>query len=324
MEEEQRAAGSGLTRRRLLIGGGALGVAATLGITATGSPFGGGAQTVVVLAPVRRRRRRAAGADPGGDRQGAPGLRRPRADPPVGQPLLHEARAVGGRRLAARRGGRARHAPPGLRARGPAGGAHAGDARAPRARGRPLPRAAVEELPVRRAPVRDPARHPPVRPLLQHRPGQAGGAARRGREAQVAGRPGRAAGRVRGGQQEDEEAGHRVRDPRRHAVAAVPDAVLADRRRADHHRRRGEDRHRRRQGDQGAGVDGRAQEARRRRRRRRLPGLRRGVRQPDDRLRAQRRVGGHHLPGDEAPVRHAHGAGHLRRRRPTRPTRTRS
>ena len=35
-----------VTRRQLLVGGGALGIAAALGIATTGSPFGGGTQTV--------------------------------------------------------------------------------------------------------------------------------------------------------------------------------------------------------------------------------------------------------------------------------------
>ena len=214
-----------------------------------------------VLAPLRRRRRRAAGRDPRRDRRRARGQRRARADPAVGQPLLHEAGAGGGRRLAARRGRHARDAHPGLRPRRPAGGAHSGAAGQARPRGRPLPRAAVEERAVRRPPVRDPARHPPVRPLLQHRADREGGPAR-GRLAQAARRARRPARRVRRGQGGDGQDRRGLRDARRHAVAAVPDPLLADGRRPDHRRGRQPDHDGRRQGAARARVDRPAQQAR--------------------------------------------------------------
>ena len=72
------------------------------------------------------------------------------------------------------------------------------------------------------------------------------------------------------------------------------------------------DRDGRRHGDPRARVDGEAGRARRRRAGRRLPGLGRVLQQPVGGVRAQRRVGGHHLRGDGAAVRHAHRADGVR------------
>ncbi len=322
MEEERRGR-RGLTRRQVLIGGGVLGAAA-LGITTHGVAVLRRRTDRLVLAPVRRRRRRAPDGDPGRHRFRARGQRRARADPAVGQPLLHEARAGRRRRIAARtspsctRRGCPRFAPAGLLEElTPEMLARHG------LQGDRLPRAAVEERPVGRQAVRDPARHPPVRPLLQHRALREGGAAQ-GRQAARARRTRRAARRLRGDQGRDRQDRARVRDARRDAVADLPHALQPARRPADPRRRRHQDRHGRRHRDQGAPVDGGAAQARRRRARRRLPGLGGVLRQRDRRLRAQRRVGGHHLPGPEDEVRHADGADDLRHARPTRPTRTRS
>ena len=277
----------------------------------------------VVLAPVRRRRRRAPDGDPGRHRFRARGQRRARADPAVGQPLLHEARAGRRRRIAPGRRRRPRDAAAVLRPRGAARGAHARAARAPRPPGQPLPPGAVEERPVGRQAVRDPARHPPVRPLLQHRAVREGRAAR-GRQAGRARRRRRTARRLPGDQGQDRQDRARVRDARRDAVADLPDPLQPARRPGDPRGRRHPHRHGRRHRGQGAPVDGGAAQARRRRAGRRLPGLGGVLRQRHRRLRAQRRVGGHHLPGHEDEVRHADGADDLRQARPTRPTRTRS
>ena len=136
--------------------------------------------------------------------------------------------------------------------------------------------------------------------------------------------PDGAARRLQGGQGGDREDRARVRDARRHAVADLPHPLRAARRPAHHRGRRPRIGMDDATAIQRAPVDDGAGQARRRRARRRLPGLGRVLRQRHRRLRAQRRMGGHHLPGHEDEVRHDGRCRRSSTAPPTRPTPTRS
>ena len=159
--------------------GAAEGAAATLGVATAGPPFAGGRQTVTFWHLFGRRRRRAPDRDPGRHRRRARRQRRPPTDPAVGQPVLHEAGAGGSRRLAARTWRSC--TPRAFPSFAPAGLLEelTPEMLEPHGLGedqfqKPW-QSCQRELPVGRAPVRDPARHAPVRPLLQHRADRAGG-----------------------------------------------------------------------------------------------------------------------------------------------------
>ena len=310
----------GLTRRQILIGGGVLGAAA-LGITSTGSPFSGGAQTVSFWHLFG-----------GGDGERLTGIladiESEHADSDVRELILPWGNPYYTKLALAAVGG----SPPDVAV------VHA--TRLPSF----APAGLLEELTPELL-----ARHGLEGERFLEEPwksGQSGGKQyaipldthpfvlyyntelcekagllEGGKLAALDGRR-RAARRLPGDQGGDRQDRARVRDARRDAVADLPDPLQPARRPADPRGRRHPDRHGRRDRDQGAPVDGGAAQARRRRARRRLPGLGGVLRQRDRRLRAQRRVGGHHLPGHEDEVRHADGADDLRQAPPTRPTRT--
>ena len=200
MTAERRPPSTALTRRDLLRGAAAvvgLGIGAT--VSGCSSP---------VLSGLTAARETAGSVDfwnlfGGGDGvrmqqmldvlpRGQPGHRPRRRDAGLGQPVLHEALAGHGRRQAAGCGGLAPDpdedawsAPDLLQELRPEDLARVRHVR------RQVQPAGLGGRAGRRQGVRDPARHPPVRHVLQHRRLQEGRPARRRRRAEAAGQPGR-------------------------------------------------------------------------------------------------------------------------------------
>ena len=246
----------------------------------------------------------------------------------LGQPVLHQGHPGHHRRRPARR----RRLPPDQGEEpGPGGSAdrdHRRHARPGRALPRRLQQHGLGDAEGRREVVRDPARHPPVRPLLQH------GGLRQGRAAELrrlaegdqghrrlgAGAAGRQGGdrRVRRLGRHGQRAGH--------PVALVPVALLpagrqhalAGRGRGEAHLQPGADpRH--------PALDAEAHHERADADDHRLRGLADADVHRPGRLLPAGRVGDHHGPEHRGSgLRHGAGARRSTTTRPSRPTRTRS